>query len=244
VKVNSIQFLDHISKASLGGLINEVVFKSDLSFAVTDESKSVVSVCNKGLVEHKYGEIGIFNLDLFGKAVQYAKDTIFSNGADIDMDIIDNRFVFKKGDNEFKFLLSSPSAISSTVENASAVLAKLSERSSVVVKLTALAKDTCLKAISLITSETCVFVISGGKAKFSVGKSTEHNAVVDLGSVKGTGNFKVCLQPAFVSKVFEVLPAEVDVILELREEMPVIIDADSYTFLIAPMEVESTNDDK
>ena len=61
MKVNAEKFLGHISKVALGGLVNEVVLDKDLKFAVTDESKSVVSGCKTKLADNAHGDIGIFD---------------------------------------------------------------------------------------------------------------------------------------------------------------------------------------
>lgn len=242
MKVNGQKFSEHISKASLGGLVNEVVLGTDLTFAVINEGKSVVSICSKGVVEHDTGEIGIFNLDLFNRAVQYAKETIFAGEAEIEVNIVENRIIFKKGDDELKFLLSNPKVISSTIDNSKEVLEKISQGEAVIVKLTSAVKDKCLKAIQLVSPERCVFVSTGSKVQFFVGKETEHNVVVDLGVTKGKGKFKLVLKPDLFSKVLQALPADKDVILELREGMPLVLDMEGYVFLIFPMEAEVRND--
>lgn len=234
MKVNGEKFLNHINKLNLGGLVNEAVLDKDLRFAVTDESKSVVSISNISLGSNPHNDIGIFDLNLFIRALQYAKDSIFVGDSEIVLDVVDNRLVFKKGQDEFKFLLSDSKVISNTIDNVDTVLKTVRAIDSASFKLTSLLKDKCLKAIQLITPETCTFTVQDGSIFFEVGKSNEHNIVIDLGKVKFKQSFSISLDPEFVSKVLGVLPMELDAIIELRKEMPVIIDIQDYTFLISP----------
>ena len=240
MKINAQKFVDHMLKASLGGLVNEVVLRKDFTFAVINEGKSVVSICSAGLVDYDKGEIGIYNLDLFNKSLQYAKDTIFAGEAEIDAEIVENRLIFKKGDDELKFLLSTPKLMAeSTIDNSKEVLEKISQGEAVIIKLTPGVKDKCLKAIQLVSPEKCIFVSNGGKVQFFVGKETEHNVVVDLGSAKGKGKFKLVIKPDFLSRVLQALPIDKDVMLELRDGMPLVLDMDGYIFLVFPMETEN-----
>lgn len=241
MKVNSQRLFDHINKARLGGLVNEMILGKDLTFAVINEGKSVISICNKGPVNYTGGEIGIFNLELFSKAIQYARETIFVGEEEIEFNIVENRLVFKKGDDELKFLLSNPKVISSTIDNASEVLEKISQGEAVIVKLIQSVKDKCLKAIQLVNPEKCIFVSTGSKVQFFVGKETEHNVVIDLGITKSKVKFNLVVKPDFLSRVLQSLPTEKDVIIELRKNMPLVLDMEDYVFLVFPMEAESKN---
>ena len=239
MKIKAMDLVKHIDKASMGRLVSEAVFGNGLSFAVTDETRSVVSICKGiGTSDGENGEIGILNLKSFSRAVKYAKDIIFANGQEIDMKAVNNRLVFENGDSELKFPLCSLKLISTTVANADEVIAKISAGEVIVVTLTPATISQCLKAIQQTSPAKCTFVVESDSVTLFVGNETERNAVVDLGSVKGKGEFKLVVNPKYLAKVLGVLRKEPKVTLELRNAMPVIIAIDSYTFLVASMEVK------
>lgn len=236
MKVNAVEFLNHIEKASVGGLVNEIVLGNHLSFAVTDETKSVVVICSKGIVKDTTEEIGIFNLGMFRGAIQYAKDKLFPKSEEIEMNVVDNRLVFKNKGEEFKFLLSNSKVISTAVENPDEVLKKIGATDATLVVLDSDSIGKIVKAIQLIVPEKCEFRVDTGKVKIMIGKEVEHNAVVNLGTGKGKGKFKLVVKPDCLLKVLSVLPAGADITLEIRDGMPLIIDLENYTFLVASME--------
>jgi len=238
MKVSAEKLLEHISKASLGGLVNELVLGKALDFSVTDESKSVCAFCLKGLGTNESEELGVFNLSLFSKAIQYARDSIF--GADaIEVITEDNRLVFKKGNDQFKFLLSDSKVISSMVENPTEALGIIRKDEPVKVALTPALVSKCLKAIQLIESDRCSFVIKDGRVLFEVGKKIDHNTVTDLGETKIKKNFQLVLKSDFLVKVLSVLPTNADSVLELRMDMILVIESGNYIFLISPADVQN-----
>ena len=243
MKINAQLFLDHISKASIGGTINEIVLGSRMSFAATEDSKSVVSIC-KGIdiVDSVNGKIGILNLKSFSKVVKYAKGTLFTKGQDIEISMVDRNLhqylVFKnEAENELTFLLCPPKLISTTVDNAEEVIEKVSAGEAVMVTLTPALISQINKAIQIIAPAKCVFVSEGGKVKLLIGNEVEHNAIVNLGATKGGGKFKIVVKPKFLSKVLSVLPSDKDTLVEIRDAMPLIFKTAEYTFLLASMEV-------
>jgi hypothetical protein len=238
MKLDAQLFLDHIRKASVGGVINELVFGNRLSFALTDETKSVVSICSAGLVEEETNEIGIFDSGLFSRSIQYAKDIIFAKDQAIEMNLVDNRLVFKNGDNEFRFLLSAPKAIQTKVNNPDDVLEKVGAGPAVTIGIDSSIIDQCLKAIQLIAPDKCTFLVESGKVKLSVGDEVKHIAIVNLGVAKSRGKFKLVVKPDFLSKVLSVLPPDKEIVLSLRDGMPLVFTIPGYVVLLASMEIE------
>ena len=125
MKVRTEDLTQHIQKARVNGLIDEVVLDSEMKFCVTDMAKSVLSICKEGIGKSEFGEIGIFNLTLFLKAIEYAKASVFQNAESLEFFVEENRLVFRKGDNELKYLLSNPKVISSTVLDIEKTLEKI-----------------------------------------------------------------------------------------------------------------------
>ena len=241
MKINAQLLLDHVNKASVGGIIDAIVLGKHFSFAVTDETKSIVSICKTGFGNDYPSDIkeniGIYKIGLFNKAVQYAKDIIFS-GDNIDMDITDDRLVFKNGKNVYSFKLSSPKAIQTVVGNPDEVLEKIGAAPSSTIVFNSAIRSMCIKAIQAVDTEKCTFIVEPGNVTLLIGRSEEHNVIVDLGATKGKNKFKLVVKPEFLLKVLSVLSADVDATLELRDSMPLIIDIENYTFLIASMEIE------
>lgn len=234
MKISASKLLKHVERAALGGLVDELVLDKELKFSVTDQSKSVCAICLKGLATNDVEEIGIFNLALFAKAVAYARDTIFA-ADEIDMQVVDNRLVFKKGGDEFKFLLSDPRVIGSTIDNANQVLDYFREKEGVDITLTPSVVQKCLKALGLIEADICSIVVQSGQVHLKVGKIVDHNTVLSLGTTKLNKNFTILFKPEFIIKVLSILPESGNSILELRMEMPAIIDSTDYIFLISPV---------
>jgi len=164
MKLKAQLFLEHLDRASVGGIINEVVMGNHLSFAVTDESKSVVSICKKGISDEDNAEFGIFNIGLFRGAVEYAKNSLFAD-KDLEFSIVEKHshqyMMFKKGRRDFSFLISSPKLISSTVDNADDVLSKIGEADPVVVAVTPEIISGARKLIQVIGPAKCTFTVDG-----------------------------------------------------------------------------------
>ena len=238
MKLNSQAFLDHINKASMGGLVNEMVLGKDLSFAVTDDTKSVLAICGKGLGKGQDIEVGIFDLGMFTKAVQYAKDVIFAGAPEIEMDLVENRLVFSKDERDYKFLLSNPKVISTVVENSEEVIEKVSASDPTTIKLNSASLAECIKAINSVSSEKCEFRVENGKVKLTVGDDIKHIIGVPLGTGEGKGKFKLVVKPDYLTKILSVLPSDVEATLELRPTMPLIFRIPGYIFLLASMEIE------
>ena len=148
MKINVPLFLDHINKARVGGLINEAVFGNHLSFALADESQSVVSICLPGIVEEESDEIGIFSLDVFCKFIQDARDRVFKGAQEIEMNVVEvngqRSVLFKNGDNECSFILSNPKDVWAAVENSSQVLETIRKIDPTVVRLNKSSIGECL----------------------------------------------------------------------------------------------------
>jgi hypothetical protein len=238
MKIDAQLLLDHVNKASVGGLIDAVVLGKHFSYAVTDDTKSVVSICKKGIVKDDTDPIGIYRISLFNMAVQYAKGIIFSKDKEIDMEITEDRLVFKKGEHAYSFKLSSPKAVRTTVGNPDEVIEKVSAGPASIIPFNAATRSMCLKTIQSVETEKCTFIVESGKVKLLVGRSEDHNVIVPLGDTKGKNKFKLVVKPDFLSKVLGVLPADKDATLELRDSVPLIIDIENYTFLVASMEIE------
>jgi hypothetical protein len=233
MKLKAQEFINHIEKVNLGGLINEVVLDGDLQFAATDETQSVISICVTPFSPNKFGKLGIFNLDLFMKAIQYSAENVFSSNEEMAVEVVDNRLVFKKGKNSFKFLLSNPDTISSTISNAKEVMEQLRAKEGVSISLKPEQQVKCLRAIQLITPELCTFEVKDGAVSFIVGKDTDHNAVVHLGDTTFKKDFKTLVKPEFLINVLQTIDGK-EVSFELREDYPVIFDLKDYILSITP----------
>ena len=238
MKIKAMDLIKHIDRASMGGLINEAVFSDGMLFALTDESRSIVSICSNGIADDVTGEIGIFNLKLFINAVKYAQKNIFTDGQDIQMDIADNMLIFGNGKDKFTFPIGSPDRISTTVDNAQEVIEKIIEGEATTVTLTPSVIGKCQKVIKMICPAKCVFIVEPGSITLLVGDEKEYNATVDLGATKGKSTFKLVVKPNFLSKVLDVLPKDKDTTLEIRAALPLIFKINYYIFILASMEVD------
>ena len=238
MKILANDLIKHIEKASVGGLINELVLDKDFKFVVTDDSKSVLSICNIANSNNDLGEIGIFDLMLAVKAVQYASGSIFTTDEELELKVVENRLVFKKGDNEFKFLLSNPKVIASTVENIEETMKKLRSKDGVSFTLTKAVIDNLIKAIQLINPEIITIFVKDKKVLALVGKETEHNAIIDLVTLSNDIALQVKMKPDYFLKVLQVLPVEDEVTMELRHSYPIIFSSKNYSFVCSPIQNE------
>ncbi len=238
MKIKANELVTHIEKASVGGMINELVLDKDFKFVVTDDTKSVLSICNVANPNNDLGEIGIFDLMLAIKAVQYASGSIFTTDEELELKVVDNRLVFKKGDNEFKFLLSNPKVIASTVENIEETMKKLRSKEGISFIFTKSNIDTLTKAIQLINPEIVTIYVKDKKVLALVGKETEHNAIVDLFTLKDDVALKVIMKPDYFLKVLQVLPVDDEVKIEIRDSYPIIFTSKNYSFVCAPVKNE------
>lgn len=238
MKIRANDLITHIEKAGVGGLINELVLDTDFKFVVTDDSKSVLSICNVANPNNDLGEIGLFDLGLVINAVQYASGSIFNTDEELELKVVDNRLVFKKGDNEFKFLLSNPKVIASTVENIEETMKKLRSKEGISFIFTKNNIDTLTKAIQLINPEIVNIYVKDKKVLALVGKETEHNAIVDLATLQNDVLLKVIMKPDYFLKVLQVLPIDDQVSIELRDDYPIIFTSKNYSFVVAPVKNE------
>ena len=238
MKIRANDLITHIEKAGVGGLINELVLDTDFKFVVTDDSKSVLSICNVANPNNDLGEIGLFDLGLVINAVQYASGSIFNTDEELELKVVDNRLVFKKGDNEFKFLLSNPKVIASTVENIEETMKKLRSKEGISYIFTKNNIDTLTKAIQLINPEIVNIYVKDKKVLALVGKETEHNAIVDLATLQNDVLLKVIMKPDYFLKVLQVLPIDDQVSIELRDDYPIIFTSKNYSFVVAPVKNE------
>ena len=235
MKIKAEKLINHIEKARVGGLVNEVVLDENLSFCVTDDAKSVLAISNLGLGESGFEKIGIFDLGLFVKAIQFASTQIFSADEDLNFTVEENYLVFKKGKSEFKFLLSSPEAIGSTVQNVDDIFKRVQASSSIDIKIKKEDFDVVSKSIELIVPERVTMYVEEGKVCVLVGITTQHNAVVCIGETKSKSEFKIQFHPAVFVKLIQVLPFNEEITMELRKDTPVVFSSEYYTFVIAPM---------
>ena len=232
MKIVAEKLLKHVEKASILGLINEIVLSENLSFSVTDDAKSVLSMNAKGIEGADLGKIGLFDLQMVQKTIQYASSAIFGQ-EELTVFVKDNRLIFKKDDNEFKFLLSNPKVISSTIENIDETMTKLRSKEGISIVLAKKDADNILSAIALINPETVSIYVKEGKILCLIGKETEHNAIVCLGTSDKEVSLK--LKPDLLSKVLQVLSFDTEVKMEMRSSFPVIFVNGDYTFVISPI---------
>ena len=237
MRINAKLLLNHIKMLSVGGIIKEAVLGSEPPFAVTDNTKSVVTICSKNIVDSGNGEIGILNLKLFSQAVKKLKKTLPAGNNEIEMEIVGNMIVFKSDKGETEFPLYDPMGISSVVENSREVMEKISVGDATIVILNKTVRDECIKAIKLIAPKVCMFIVAeSGGVTILVGGEKDHNATVDLGVAKGVGAFKLVVKPEYLAKVLSVLPKDEDATLEMRAALPLIFKINNYVFLLASME--------
>ena len=236
MKVKADVLIKHIEKASICGAINEMVLDDKLKFAVTDDARAVLSICNSSLGESTFGIVGVYDLELLIKTIRYSSEAIFNVDEELNIDVIENRMVFKKGDNEFKFLLSNPKVISSTIESPADTLAKLRSEEGIQIVLDKKDIDSVLKAITLIVPEIITIVVKDKKVLCLIGKDTEHNTNIKMGSFTTEANFVLKFKPDLFSKVLTTIADCDDVKLELRSEFPAILVDKDYTLVIAPVQ--------
>ncbi len=240
MKINTMDLIKHIDMASMDGLVKNVVFGKNLSFAVTDETGAIISICQKGMEvgAAENSEIGISDIKSLIRAVRYAKKYIFGNSRELEMNVVDNgqvvQMVFEKDEHEFRFLVSDPKTIATTVENADDLMRKVSVGIAATITLTPLAIGECLRAIKTMSPAKCVFTVNSGEVMLLVEHEYGHSIETTLGYVTGTGNFKVSVEPAFLAKVLSVLPKKKETNMSLRDGMPLMFDVAGYTLLLAP----------
>lgn len=235
MKISANVLINHIERAAIGTLINEMVLNEDLTFAVTDDARSVLSICNKSLGKSDFGKIGIYDLGLMIRTIQYSSTAIFNADEELDISVVENRLVFKKGDNEFKFLLSNPKVISSTIENPEEVLIKLRSKDAIQIVLDKKDIDSILQAIALITPEIVDIKTDGKKVLCLIGKDTEHNTNIRIGSFNEGKDISLKFKPDLISKVLDTVKNCENVKLELRAEYPAIFETGDYTLVMAPV---------
>lgn len=238
MKVKTDILINHIQKARVNGLIDEAVFDSDMKFCVTDMAKSILSICKKGIGKNEFGEIGIFNLTLFLKAIEYAKTSIFQNSESLEFFIEENRLVFRKEGNELKYLLSNLKVISSTVLGIDKTLEKVRGKEGICIKVKRAEIESCLNAITLITPEKVSFYVENEKVFCLVGKTTEHNSIICLGQIDKKIDVKVEIKPDLLSSILSTVPIDEEISFEIRNGYPILIECEKYIFVIAPIAKE------
>ena len=240
MKVKSDIFINHIKKASIEGLINEAVLDDKLNFAVTDDARSVVAISNNKFVNAstEFGKVGLYDLGLLIKSIQFCKGVVDDEQGDIEVVVKDNKLLFKKGDNEVKFLLSNPKVISSTIENSADVLRKFSSTDCIQVVVDNKDIDSILKAISLLNPEVITLVCSKKKVMCFIGKETEHNVNLKMGTYANNGDeyeMSLKFKPDLFSKVLTTISGSNNNTFELRKDFPIVIRTDEYTWIVAPL---------
>lgn len=236
MKIKAERLISHIEKARVGGLVDEMVLDEKLSFQVSDDAKSVLAISNLGLGESGFGSIGIFDLSLFVKAIQFAATQIFSANEDLDFTVDGSYLVFKKkGKSEFKFLLSNPEVICNSVKNLDDVLARIQSHKAIKVEMKKDDFDVVSKAIELITPEKVTMYTEDGKVYVLIGNTKQHNSIICLGKTDSGVEVNLDFVPGVFTKLIQVLPFESGVTMELRKDMPAVFSAEYYTFLMAPV---------
>jgi len=238
MKVKADQLIAHIEKAYVGGLVNEMVLDESFRFHVTDDAKFVLSVSNIGLGESGFGAIGVFDLGLFIKTIQFASSRLESKESELEFVVEGNHLVFKLPKGELKFLLSDVGAIGSTVNNIDDVLEKVGAVPAIELPVVKADFDSVIEAISLYTPDWLHINVEEGKVNILVGAKTQHVWSDCLGETDSSESFSLKFHPAVFTKVFSILPYDAGVDLEIRPGMPMVLVSDAYTVLIAPMKEE------
>ena len=236
MKFNAPLLVDHITKASIGGLVKDVVFGNYFSFAVIDESESVVCI-SQGIGDSENPPIGIVDLKKFKRMIEYARKCISDNGQDVEMQLVDDRLVSKNGDDIIKFVLNDPETISGSVANPDDVIGSNSVGDATVIVLDRSQRMSCLRAIKLCgpkrqSPKECAFVVDSGTGMLICGDKKTHRVKLNLGVVKGGSKFRLVVNSDFLTKILEMFMAEEYVTVELRERMPIVFDVPNYTVLL------------
>jgi hypothetical protein len=237
MKVNSDLLMKHIDRLNVGGLINEVAFGKNMSFAATDDSKTVVVFCVNGFGEWDKVDTGIFNLLAFKNYIEYAREQVFAGNEVVDIDSIDLELSLENKNDFVKYLLVNHKVVSTSVANPEEILAAVTATEPNIAIINGAKIAKCLKAITLNGSERCTFRFTDKGAQMVVGRPDEHRIGVDLGVCTGTGTFEVVVRSAFLSKVLGVLPTDKDTTLEIRANMPLVFRLENYIILLASVEV-------
>ena len=234
MKIKSGDLISHVEKASMGGLVNEMVLDEKFTFAVTDESRSVLAFGKKEFVSD-LGEIGVFNLLLFKNLIQYASTVANAQDDDLNVSVVEKRLVFSNGKNAVKFLLCNVKTISSKIDNIEETLKKLQGKECASIVLGKVDVSRCIGAISIINPEEILLSVKNGEVSCLIGKEVEHNTLLNLGKTNSSLSFDIRIKPDLFTKVLQVLPTDVDVTLELREKFPIIFSSEEYVFAISPI---------
>lgn len=232
MKIDANKLAKHLAVAGMGGLINELVLNDDLSFSATDEGKWVLVSGKGGKSKTGFGKIGIYGVEFILKVIGYVSDAIYK-GKEIELTVEGNKLVFKEGNNEFKFQLSDPKVVSSTVDNFDGAFAKVTEGACAELELTKEASDRLMKAVALLESRVVTLFVSEGDVVASLGEELEHNACVELGKVDAEfPATKILLNTSVLKKMLDVLPKDQKITLELRADRPVVVTCGGYTLLL------------
>jgi hypothetical protein len=235
MKVKANEFLKLIKKASVEGLIDEVVLSDDMKFSVTDDASSVLSIVKKSMGESGFGEIGLFELDKLIKAVNFASGSIFDAEEELNILVDKNHLVFKKDDNEFRFHLSDPKAITRCVDNSGAVLEKIRTVQGVKIGLERRDVDSVLKAISLLEPDIVSIVTKEGKVFCVVGVSKDHNTSIKLGSYEKGEDMVLQFSATSLAKVLTTISMCDIVDMEIRQATPLVLNSEDHYLLLAPL---------
>lgn len=239
MKVKADQLISHIEKAHVGGLINEAMFDENFRFHVTDDAKMVLSISNIGLGESGFGAIGVFDLTLFIKTVQFAAARLDpKDGGELEFVVEGNHLVFKLKKGELKFLLSDVGAVGSTVDNLDDVMERVKAPKAIEIPVRKEDFDSITEAISLYTPDWLNISIDQGTVNILVGAKTQHLWADCLGETDSKESFNLRFHPNVFTRVLSILSYDEEVKLELRRSMPLVFVSDSYTILTAPMREE------
>lgn len=177
-----IQVLRRLFKrVNLGGLIGECVLEEGKdgmsSIAAIDLTNSIVlTVFGKTNFEG-FDKLGISDLDTMVKYL----DSI-SVDDETTLKVVENRLIFKNKNGTFKFLLSQPDLIPTTLDEKDA-LKKLIDDSSNQVEINEDFKNNFLRNIAL-TKTNNVSITVGDEVRLSGGLESEHKFLLKIGTPK------------------------------------------------------------
>ena len=125
--------------------------------------------------ESGFGAIGVFDLTLFIKTIQFAAARLDPNaGGELEFVVEGNHLVFKLKKGELKFLLSDVGAVGSTVDNLDDVMERVKAPDAIELPVRKEDFSTITEAISLYTPDWLNMSVDDGTVNILVGAKTQH----------------------------------------------------------------------
>lgn len=222
-----IQVLRRLFKrVNLGGLIGECVLEEGKngmsSIAAIDLTNSIVlTVFGKTNFEG-FDKLGISDLDTMVKYLDSVDD-------ETTLKVVENRLIFKNKNGTFKFLLSQPDLIPTTLDEKDA-LEKLIDDSSNEVEINEDFKNNFLRNMAL-TKTNNVSIIVSDEVNLSGGLVSEHQFRLKIGTTKklmksDVEQFVVPIYGTHLAAVLSVLNFTVrenNPTMFLKEDKPIIV---------------------